>query len=114
MGGELMYYIEVIDGYCTGAWATTKQQWTNMEIEEMPNDSLVFYRVENNKLILDENKKRKVINQRENEKIKFELEKYLRETDWYVTRFIETQKPIPNDILQKRQEARKQISNMLF
>lgn len=31
---------------------------------------------------------------------------YLKNTDWYVTRMMETGKPIPDDVLQKRQEAR--------
>ena len=31
---------------------------------------------------------------------------YLKETDWYVSRLAETGKAIPEDILQKRQEAR--------
>lgn len=30
----------------------------------------------------------------------------LKNTDWYVTRMMETGKPIPDDVLQKRQEAR--------
>jgi hypothetical protein len=34
---------------------------------------------------------------------------YLKDTDWYVTRQAETGKPIPEDILQKRQEARDSI-----
>lgn len=34
---------------------------------------------------------------------------YLAETDWYVSRFGETGKAIPEDILHKRQEARDSI-----
>jgi len=32
---------------------------------------------------------------------------YLLSTDWYVARFIETGKAIPDDILEKREQARK-------
>jgi len=35
--------------------------------------------------------------------------KYLKETDWYASRLAETGKAIPEDILQKRQEARDSI-----
>ena len=31
---------------------------------------------------------------------------YLNSTDWYVTRFVETQVAIPKDVLEKRAEAR--------
>jgi Tfp pilus assembly protein PilZ len=37
---------------------------------------------------------------------KKELHKKLSETDWYVTRFVETGKPIPQDILDLRQKIR--------
>ena len=37
---------------------------------------------------------------------------YLSQTDWYITRFIETQKPIPNEISLKRENAREYISNV--
>jgi hypothetical protein len=36
---------------------------------------------------------------------------YLAETDWYVTRFAETGKEIPKDILEKRAKARIDISD---
>ena len=35
-----------------------------------------------------------------------ENRKYLRDTDWYVTRFAETGVAIPKDVLAKREEAR--------
>ena len=37
---------------------------------------------------------------------------YLNSTDWYVTRFAETGKPIPADVLLKRTEARDRISEI--
>lgn len=39
------------------------------------------------------------------------LSNFLKETDWYVLRYIETNKPIPEDIKIKRQNARKELSN---
>jgi hypothetical protein len=35
---------------------------------------------------------------------------YLRDTDWYVMRFVETQKAVPEDITAKRADARAKIS----
>lgn len=35
---------------------------------------------------------------------------YLRETDWYVMRFVETQAPVPEEVSQKRESARQLIS----
>lgn len=34
---------------------------------------------------------------------------YLQETDWYVVRMTETGEPIPQDILEKRKEARESV-----
>lgn len=34
---------------------------------------------------------------------------YLNSTDWYIARFTETGTPIPQDVLQKRKEARLSI-----
>ena len=46
-------------------------------------------------------------------KITIELRKQahelLKETDWYITRFAETGKPIPNEILEQRQLIRDNI-----
>ena len=41
-----------------------------------------------------------------------ELNYYLKETDWYVIRFIEDNIPIPIDIHNKRHAAREEISNL--
>lgn len=38
-----------------------------------------------------------------------EARKYLKNTDWYVTRQVDTGEPMPDDIKQKRQEARASI-----
>jgi len=40
------------------------------------------------------------------------LTTYLFNTDWYVVRYSETLVPIPEEILQKRQEARDTISQL--
>lgn len=42
----------------------------------------------------------------------FKLEQYLTKTDWYILRFIETKKEIPEEISKKREEARKKISKL--
>ena len=43
------------------------------------------------------------------EEINLNNRNYLQETDWYVIRFTETGVPIPQEILNKRAEARLQI-----
>ena len=42
----------------------------------------------------------------------YDLKEYLRETDWYAFRYIETQAEIPGEIKTKRQEARAEISKL--
>jgi hypothetical protein len=59
---------------------------------------------ESEKLTLEQ---RKILNQI------FESQKFLYSTDWYVTRKIETGKEIPEDILNKRKEARDEISKLI-
>lgn len=41
-----------------------------------------------------------------------ELQRYLKDTDWYTTRFAETGVEIPAEIKLKRQEARDEISEL--
>lgn len=41
-----------------------------------------------------------------------ELQKFLDETDWYITRFIDNGTPIPQDIKNQRQSARKEIDKL--
>lgn len=43
----------------------------------------------------------------ETDQKRLDSENYLRNTDWYVIRSLETGKAIPDDILEKRNEARK-------
>ena len=50
------------------------------------------------------------IKYQENKTLLTQLEQYLISTDWYVTRSIETGKPIPDDIKKLRQEARERIN----
>ena len=42
-----------------------------------------------------------------------DLKNYLLNTDWYITRKIETGKEIPEDILNKRKETRDEISKLI-
>lgn len=48
----------------------------------------------------------------ENRKRIIELEQYLVSTDWYVLRFIDSGASIPEEVKQKRQEARDEISRL--
>jgi hypothetical protein len=41
-----------------------------------------------------------------------ELQQYLNDTDWYVARYSETGVEIPEEVKQKRKEAREEISNL--
>ena len=41
-----------------------------------------------------------------------ELESYLLRTDWYSLRFVDEGTPIPQEVKQKRSEARKEISTL--
>jgi hypothetical protein len=41
-----------------------------------------------------------------------ELQEYLTETDWYAVRYAETGVEIPEEVKQKRQDARKKISEL--
>ncbi len=51
--------------------------------------------------------------QKEHDKQKlFELEDYLRSTDWYVIRYADTGVKIPAEIKTKRQQAREEISQI--
>ena len=73
---------------------------------------------ENKEIIPDENGFPKLVDRKppsEKEMAEYhiqELQFYLKETDWYVLRFIETNKPIPTDIKIKRQNAREKISEL--
>jgi hypothetical protein len=49
------------------------------------------------------------LDQQAQEKVNADAKKYLDDTDWYITRRTEASKPIPNDILEKRQQARDAI-----
>ena len=41
-----------------------------------------------------------------------ELQEYLNSTDWYVARWGETQKPIPEDVVLKREQTRTRINEI--
>ena len=45
----------------------------------------------------------------ERERINLESRNYLKETDWYVIRFVDEGTPIPEDIQLKRKEARAKV-----
>ena len=105
-------FIEIINGKATGAWSKTPQEWATFEIDELPKEDLSFYRLVDGKLVFDEKIKIEIKTLEDNEKVKMELETYLKETDWYVLRFFETGKEIPIEISEKRQKARDKISEL--
>lgn len=59
--------------------------------------------------VVIEDKPADVLAREKQERTNIESLAYLRETDWMVTRFAETGTPIPDDIKQKRQQARDAI-----
>lgn len=73
----------------------------------VPQEGDEFYSPEEIVWHLKEKEKFEVIQAVRNNDSK--LMKYLDSTDWYVTRQTETHKPIPKDVLVKRQEARDAI-----
>lgn len=56
---------------------------------------------------LDEQKARE-----EQERINNEARQYLRDTDWYVIREADTGEPMPQDVKDKRAEARGKIADI--
>lgn len=97
------------DGRCTGAWSETEQDWATFEVDEIPED-LNCYIVKNGKLVYQKEKKEKLKNFDVDDKLKQNLIQYLKDTDWYAIRFMETDKAIPDDIAKERQTARDKLS----
>lgn len=105
-----MYHIEIKDGKATGNYSSTKQEWTNFELEELPDLDLRFYRLIENRLVYDEELKLEITKQ-SNAAIEIEmLEAELKKTDWYVIRYADTGKTIPEEIKYRRQDIRDRIS----
>lgn len=103
-------FIEIDEnGNCTGAWSETEQSWANFFVSEVPED-LNCYIVKNGVLVYQEDIKKKLKCADDNEKLKQNLIQYLKDTDWYAIRFIETGKEIPSDIAKQRQTARDKLS----
>lgn len=50
--------------------------------------------------------------QAEQERINIEARDYLASTDWYVTRWRETGRAVPDDVLSARQAARERVVNI--
>lgn len=103
-------FIEIDEnGYATGAWSETKQEWATFEVDEIPEE-LNCYKVVNGKLVYQEDKKEKLEKASVNNELKQSLQKFLDETDWLIIRNIETGKAIPDGISAQRQAARDEIS----
>lgn len=103
-------FIEIDEnGYATGAWSETYQDWATFEVADIPED-LACYIVKNGKLKFEKEKKEKLKKVGDDEKLKQSLIQYLKDTDWYAIRYMETGKAIPEDIAQARQKARDKLS----
>lgn len=105
-------FIEIVNGKATGAWSQTLQDWATFEIDELPKEDLSFYKLVDGKLVFNERIKTELKMIEDNEKVKKELEDYLKETDWYVVRFFETGKEIPIEVSEKRQKARDKLGEL--
>lgn len=97
------------NGYATGAWSETHQDWATFEVDEIPED-LNCYLVKNGKLVYQKEKKEKLKKFNVDDKLKQSLIQYLKDTDWYAIRFMETGKAMPDDIAKERQTARDKLS----
>lgn len=95
-------YIQVIDGYATGRYSETKQDWATFEIDKLPENELRYYKVVDGNLVCDENRKIKLKKIDDDDLLKQGLEQYLKNTEWYFIRYLETKIPIPEDIAKKR------------
>jgi hypothetical protein len=105
-------FIEIDEnGYATGAYSETKQEWATFEVDEIP-EYLNCYKVVDGILVFQEDRKENLEKADENEEMIQSLQKYLDETDWYVVRYMETGKAIPEGISEHRQAARDEISRL--
>lgn len=105
-----MYYAEIKENYLTGNYSENiKQPYEEyIELDVLPEKRLDFYKVVDTELVFDENKEIEANGFVEIE----ELENFLKETDWYAIRFADEGTEIPNEIKQKRKEARNRISEL--
>jgi hypothetical protein len=111
MGDKIMF-IEIINGQCTGAWSQTLQDWATFEIDKLPEKDLSFYNLVDGELVFDEKRKLELKRIDDDEKAKNDLQQYLKDTDWYVIRFMETGEEIPSEIAKQRQKARDKLSEI--
>jgi hypothetical protein len=77
----------------------------------MPKSNKMDAKIDFSQIITSENKA-KAAQDAENEAKRTAAKVYLAETDWFVARFAETGKAIPEDILAKRADARKAINEV--
>lgn len=105
-----MYYAEIKDRYLTGNYSKdVKQPYEEyIELDVLPEKRLDYYKVVGSELVFDENVQLYYDCENEIE----ELENFLKETDWYAIRFADEGTEIPNEIKQKRKEARNRISEL--
>jgi hypothetical protein len=111
MGDKLMFIEIDKNGYATGAYSETEQEWATFEVDKIPDD-LNCYKVVDGILVFQDDIKENIEKADENEKMIQSLQEYLDGTDWYVVRYMETGKAIPEGISEHRQAARDEISRL--
>jgi len=74
-------------------------------VKELPTSEYSCWKLVNNEIVVDVDKE----NLLRQESINEDNKAYLSSTDWYITRNAETGVDIPQDILDKRAEAREAI-----
>lgn len=79
------------------------------EVVEDTEHQMSDYVMVGEEFVLNSNKK--AIEKMNQEKIA-ELEEYLKSTDWYCSRFVDTGEEIPAEIKKARQNAREKISKL--
>lgn len=104
-----MYFVEIENGKCTGNYSKDVRQSSYKKfiiVEELPAETIDGFEVIGDKIVKPDFDVDKLLADIEI------YEEYLANTDWYITRKIENGKPVPEDVLAKREEARNIISNI--
>lgn len=79
------------------------------EVVEDTQHKIFDYVMVGEEFVLNSNKK--AIEKKNQERIA-ELEEYLKSTDWYCSRFVDTGEEIPAEIKKARQDAREKLSKL--
>jgi len=112
-----MYFGKLKSDDCYGFDFTTENFKSFVEVDDKKHIELIEKANSDGKIIIADAEGNPILVDppapTEEEQIRqkiLELEIYLSQTDWYAIRFADTGEPIPEEIKQKRQEARDEIS----